>query len=472
MVLALVQNIAILVALSVVTQAVTASLSPGSKRRAVILGLLFGGTAVLGMMTPFHAAPGVIYDGRSIILGIAGIFGGPSSAAIAAVIAAAYRLHLGGAGAWVGVAVIAEATALGVAFHYRRRNTGRLSWSELLVVGIAIHVAMLLLQLVLPGGRGPEIVARIALPVLTVYPVGMMLVARLMLDQEERYRREERLRELNTSLEQIVDERTEELQATNEELEQTNQELTQALAEIEAANRSKSAFVRAMSHELRTPLNSVIGFADLLASGLAGPLNEEQLKQVRMIGEAGRHLLALVNQVLDLARIEAGHLDLSFEDLDARELVSQAVETLRPQADAKGLALESAVPSQPVPVRSDRTRVLEILINLVGNAVKFTDAGSVQVSLGQHDGVISFSVTDTGPGIDPEDADHVFLEFTQGSRSGGRQAIPGAGLGLAISKQLAEALGGTIELESEPGRGSTFTLRLPAQPPAAERVLS
>ncbi len=464
MVLALVQNIAILVALSVVTQAVTASLPPGSKRRAIILGLLFGGTAVLGMMTPFRAAQGVIYDGRSIILGIAGIFGGPAAAAVAAIIAAAYRLHLGGAGAWVGVAVIAEATAFGVAFHYHRQKTGHVLWRELLLVGIAIHVAMLLLQLVLPGGRGPEIVARIALPVLTVYPIGMMLVARLMLDQEERHRREAQLRELNASLERMVDERTEELQAANEELEQTNEELTRALAEIEAANRSKSAFVRAMSHELRTPLNSVIGFADLLASGLPGPLNEEQLKQVRMIGEAGRHLLALVNQVLDLARIEAGHLDLSFEDLDARDLVSQAVETLRPQADAKGLALESVLPPEPVLLRSDRTRVLEILINLVGNAVKFTDAGEVRLTLETRDGVVSFVVSDTGPGIDPEDADHVFREFTQGSRSGRRQAVPGAGLGLAISRQLAEALGGVIELESEPGHGATFTLRLPVQP--------
>lgn len=467
MVLALVQNIAILVALSVVTQALTASLPPGSKRRAVILGLLFGGTAVLGMMTPFRAAPGIIYDGRSIILGIAGIFGGPGAAALAAAIAAVYRLYLGGAGAWVGVAVIAEATAFGIAFHYHRHKTGRIVWGELLLVGVAIHVVMLLLQLALPGGKGPEIVSRIALPVLTVYPVGMMLVARLMLDQEERYRREERLRELNTSLEQMVDERTEELQAINKELEQTNQELTRALAEIEAANRSKSAFVRAMSHELRTPLNSVIGFADLLASGLAGPLNDEQLKQVRMIGEAGRHLLALVNQVLDLARIEAGHLDLAFEDLDARELVSQAVETLRPQADAKGLVLESLLPPEPVPLRSDRMRVLEILINLIGNAVKFTDAGSVRVSVGARDGIVSFAVSDTGPGIDPDDADHIFREFTQGTRSGGRQAIPGAGLGLAISKQLAEAMGGRIDLESELGRGSTFTLRLPAQPVAA-----
>lgn len=470
MVLALVQNIAILVALSVVTQSLTASLPPGSKRRAVILGLLFGCTAVLGMMTPFRAAPGIIYDGRSIILGIAGIFGGPGAAALAAAIAAAYRLHLGGAGVWVGVAVIAEAAALGVAFHYHRRKTGRIAWHELLLVGIAIHAVMLLLQLVLPGGKGPEIVGRIALPVLTVYPLGMLLVARLMLDQEERYRLEAQLRELNASLERMVDERTEELRTINEQLEQTNQELTRALAEIEAANHSKSAFVRAMSHELRTPLNSVIGFADLLASGLAGPLNAEQLKQVRMIGEAGRHLLALVNQVLDLARIEAGHLDLSFDDLDARELADQALETLRPQAEAKGLALERELPARPVPLRSDRTRVLEILINLIGNAVKFTDAGSVRVSVEARDGIVSFAVSDTGPGIDPDDAEHVFREFAQGSRSGGRQAIPGAGLGLTISKQLAEALGGTIELDSEPGRGSTFTLRLPAQPPTAAQA--
>jgi protein-histidine pros-kinase len=205
--------------------------------------------------------------------------------------------------------------------------------------------------------------------VLTVYPVGLMLVARLMLDEEERHRRMEELRALNATLERMVDERTEELQAANEELEQTNEELMQALAEIDAASQSKSAFLRVMSHELRTPLNSVIGFADLLASGLAGPLTEEQAKQVKMIRDAGRHLLELVNQTLDLARIEAGRLDLSFDDLDARDLATSVVESLRPEADAKGLAVRTELPDEPVPLRTDPLRAREILTNLVANAV-------------------------------------------------------------------------------------------------------
>lgn len=467
MVLTLVQNIAILVALTVVTQAVTRQLEPTSRRRALLLGALFGGTAVLGMMTPFRAAEGVIYDGRSIILGIAGLFGGPGAAAIAAAIAAAYRLYLGGAGALVGTAVIAVSAALGATLFYHRRRTGHLYWWELLALSLAIHVLMLLLQLALPGGRGFDIVPKIALPVLTVYPLGMMLVARLMLDQEERYRREEELRALNASLERIVDERTEELQATNEELEQTNEELAHALAEIERASESKSAFLRTMSHEMRTPLNSVIGFADLLASGLVGELTEEQAKQVGMIRDAGRHLLELVNQTLDLARIEAGRLDFSFEDLDACDVVASVVESLRPQADAKGLEISASLPEEPVPLRTDRTRLREILTNLVGNAVKFTDTGSVSIAVRGDGSRVAFEVADTGRGIAPEEAERIFLEFVKSAETDSRLATPGAGLGLAISRRIAEALGGTIELESEVGRGSTFTLTLPAQPPEA-----
>lgn len=468
MVLSLIQNIAILVALSVVTQAVTRRSEPGSRRRALLLGVLFGATAVLGMMTPFKAAEGIIYDGRSIVLGIAGLFGGPGAAALAATMAAAFRLHLGGAGAPAGVATILSSAALGVALFYHRRMTGHLLWRELLALGIAIHAVMLACQaLLLPAGRGLEIAPRIALPVLTVYPVGFLLVARLMLDEEERHRYVEELRALNTSLELLVDERTEELQATNEELEQTNEELARALAEIEAASQSKSAFLRVMSHELRTPLNTVIGFADLLRSGLAGPLTEEQAKQIGMIRDAGQHLLDLVNQTLDLARIEAGRLELVFEHLDARNLAATVTESLRPEAETKGLSLTAVLPDEQASLCTDPMRTREILTNLVANAVKFTDAGSVTVTVSQDDDRIRFSVSDTGPGIAPEDASRIFLEFVQASGPDHARTSPGAGLGLAISKRLAEAMGGTLELVSELGRGSTFTLTLPVQPQSA-----
>ncbi|MCX8008051.1 MAG: ATP-binding protein, partial [Coriobacteriia bacterium] len=352
--------------------------------------------------------------------------------------------------------------------YFHRMKTGRLAWWQVLVVGLGIHALMLLLQLALPAGRGFEIVPRIAVPVLTVYPFGMLLVARLMLDQEERYAREHELEKLNASLERMVDERTEELQAANEELEQTNADLAKALAAIEAASESKSAFLRAMSHELRTPLNSVIGFADLLASGLAGPLTEEQARQVGMIQSAGRHLLALVNQTLDLARIEAGHLELTFDDVDACQLAREAVDTLRPEAEAKGLAIDVVTPDAPLILRTDRTRVFEIVTNLVSNAVKFTEAGSVTVAAASDGDFVTIAVTDTGPGIAPHDVERIFLEFVQGPDPSGNRVAQGAGLGLAISKRLAEALGGAISVESTPGAGSTFTLRLPLAPPQDE----
>lgn len=234
-------------------------------------------------------------------------------------------------------------------------------------------------------------------------------------------------------------------------------------AQLAAAMNAKDRFLATISHELRTPLNAVIGFTGTLLMGLAGPLNDEQEKQLKTIRTSGRHLLSLINDLLDLARIDADKLDLALERLDCREPLEEVHAALRAQSDAKKLSMILELPAHPCVVTTDRRTVTQILTNLVGNAVKFCDRGSVRISLrdvGDGGGRrVQFVVADTGIGIKPEDMPLVFEAFSRIEAD--RTNREGTGLGLNISKRLAERLGGRIELASELGRGSTFTFTLP-----------
>src|SRR5260221_197712 len=228
------------------------------------------------------------------------------------------------------------------------------------------------------------------------------------------------------------------------------------------ANRMKGEFLANMSHELRTPLNAIIGFTGTLLMKLPGPLNAEQEKQLGTVQSGAQHLLALINDLLDLAKIESGKVELSLAPVDCREVINEVAESLRPQAAAKGLELTVTVP-QVLTVRSDRRALSQIVINLTNNAIKFTERGSVRIRAGrcEEDGGkrLEISVEDTGIGIRPDDQKKLFGAFTQVDDSTHRR-YEGTGLGLHLSQKLAEALGGRIELESEYGRGSTFALVL------------
>jgi PAS domain S-box-containing protein len=279
------------------------------------------------------------------------------------------------------------------------------------------------------------------------------------IDVSERKEAERELRALNEDLERLVKERTAALEVAKER--------------AEAADRIKSAFLATMSHELRTPLNSIIGFTGILLQGLAGPLNEEQRKQLGMVQVSSRHLLALINDVLDISKIEAGQLEVRFAPLDLGRAITRAVDSVRVLADKKGLAIETSFPEVLPPLESDPRRVEQIFLNLLSNAVKFTERGSVKlhVARGERGGApcVEVAITDTGIGIRPEGLAQLFQPFRQ-LDTGLQRQHEGTGLGLAICMRLARLLGGTIEAESEWGRGSTFTLILPEGRPAAARM--
>lgn len=277
---------------------------------------------------------------------------------------------------------------------------------------------------------------------------GRVCVVGAGVDLTERIAAEEQLRQVNENLERTVADRTEDLR--------------QALVHAEVADRMKSAFLATMSHELRTPLNSIIGFTGIVLQGLAGPLNDEQGKQLGMVRNSARHLLALINDVLDISKIEAGQLEVRREPFDPRASIDQVVATVGPLAAEKGLDLVAEIEDDLGEMTADQRRVEQILLNLLSNAVKFTDEGSVRLSVATSDGgrAVRFRVVDSGIGISAEDLADLFQPFKQVDTGIARQH-EGTGLGLAICRRLATLMGGTITASSTPGVGSEFVVDLP-----------
>jgi signal transduction histidine kinase len=240
------------------------------------------------------------------------------------------------------------------------------------------------------------------------------------------------------------------------------QELRQALEAAQAANRARSHFLAMMSHELRTPMQAVLGYADLLLIEPEGSLTTRQLEDIHYIRQGAGRMISLVGQMLDLSRLEAGRLELAIESVDLGKIIEQVRQDVAPQAAAKGVALSSDLPPLLPPLRGDPLRLHQILLNLAGNAVKFTEQGTVTIAAVDTGPTVDVAVSDTGIGIASDILPHVFEEFRQAD-SGMTRRHTGAGLGLAIAKRLAEQHGGLISAVSVPNEGSTFTLHLPCR---------
>ncbi len=250
--------------------------------------------------------------------------------------------------------------------------------------------------------------------------------------------------------------------------EQTGR-LTVLNTELQRANQHKAEFLANMSHELRTPLNSILGFSQLLLEGDGGDLTKEQQQDVDIIAQNGRHLLALINDLLDISKLEAGKAQLYRGEVDVAALVNECVESVSSLAKTKQLELSATVAEDVGRVFADGAKLKQVLLNLLGNAIKFTEAGSVRVSAERRGAELQISVRDTGIGVPPDDAERIFESFQQG-KSGISGKYQGTGLGLAISRQLVEMHGGRIWVKSTPGHGSTFSFTIPqrALPEAIE----
>ena len=229
---------------------------------------------------------------------------------------------------------------------------------------------------------------------------------------------------------------------------------------LEEANKAKSGFLAAMSHELRTPLNAIAGYSDLLLAGIGGPVSAQQRQYIERIRGSQRHLLAIINDILNFTRLESGHLEYDITDVKLSAVMASVMPMVEPQAAAKKLTLEM----EPCPndeVRADRPKVEQVLINLLSNALKFTpEGGKISMRCEPRHDTVALTVRDTGVGIAADDLGAIFQPFVQVGRSLSSEQ-EGTGLGLAISSDLAIGMGGSLSVVSEPGRGSTFTLELP-----------
>jgi PAS domain S-box-containing protein len=286
---------------------------------------------------------------------------------------------------------------------------------------------------------------------------GRAITAVVLHDQTALHRSQAELEQQAVELESHAAE----LEAVNEELHQQSDALREALG-------ARGRFYAAMSHELRTPINAIVGYQSLLLEGIYGALSDEQRNSLERAQRAASHLLELVNDVLDLAKIEAGRLDVRVEPVALPALLEELLDTVHSLAREHDVSLRLDGPAATHRIRSDPRRVRQILLNLLSNAVKFGAGRPVVIAWRPAgDGGAEIHIRDEGPGIAPADRDRIFREFEQVRTSETEPGAEGTGLGLAISARLAAILGGAIRLESEPGRGSTFTLVLPPEPPDA-----
>ena len=288
----------------------------------------------------------------------------------------------------------------------------------------------------------------------------------------------EQMRQQNQELSRLLEElqrRQAALARINRELEETNQrtivlhsELEQKNAMLEKASQLKSQFLANMSHELRTPLNSIIGFTSIILQGMSGDLNEEQKTQLGMVYDSAKHLLSLINDILDLSKIEAGKIEILPTEFDLRELIDNVQTMVAPMVREKGLALETEIGERvPAVLCADRSRLKQVLVNLLSNAAKFTDQGQIVLAcrISEDPQSIWFGVRDTGRGIKSQSLESIFEEFTQ-AQEPDEQKPEGTGLGQPISRRIVELMGGTMWAESEPGKGSHFQFTVPVAPAA------
>jgi signal transduction histidine kinase len=239
-------------------------------------------------------------------------------------------------------------------------------------------------------------------------------------------------------------------------------EIGEKSRQLEVASQHKSQFLANMSHELRTPLNAILGYTELILDNIYGEVPDKARVTLERIQNNGRHLLGLINDVLDLSKIEAGQLSLSLTDYSIKDVVHNVYGAVESLATAKNLALKVELPTDLPPARGDERRLTQVLLNLVGNAIKFTDTGGVAIKTSTADGTLTVAVHDTGPGISEADQGKIFEEFQQADSSSTKQK-GGTGLGLAIAKRIIEMHGGRLWVESELGHGSTFSFTVPVK---------
>lgn len=442
-IIGLVNNAALLLALGVLYD--TLGFRPRGGKPTIqqaLAGVILGAIGIAVMLNPWEFTPGVVFDTRSVLLSVSGLFFGAVPTLLATLMTSAFRLYNGGAGAWTGVAVIVTSGAIGVAWrHLRRREWEDMSIGELYVMGLIVHIAMLLWMFSLPWPLPLSVLSKISLPVMVIYPLSTALLGWMMVNRGERKRAEEALQEYSERLEEMVEERTRELRDAQEQL--IRKEKLAVLGQLAGG----------VGHELRNPLGVISNAVYFLQFTL--PDADETTKEyLEIIAEEVRNSAKIVSDLLDFSRTRMPDR----EEAAVSELVAEVLEKRPPPENVE--VITELAPDLP-PVFVDPQQMGQVLGNLVTNAYQaMKEGGKLTISAKTSEvseklpKSVAISISDTGCGIPPENMAKLFEPlFTTKAR--------GIGLGLVVSRSLVEANGGSIEMESEVGEGSMFTVRLP-----------
>jgi signal transduction histidine kinase/CheY-like chemotaxis protein len=473
-VIGLIQNIALLLAFAMIYENFWLyNSAPRSLTAKIFAGLVLGFIAIILILTPWTMLPGLVFDTRSVMLAISGVFFGAVPTILAMVIASTGRFLIGGDGVWMGIAVIISSGTIGIIWSRLRKNWKRVNMSaEFLALGLVVHIVMLGCTLFLPGERIVPTLQTIVLPVFLIYIPGTLLMGLLLsaqnrnfrnrLAKEELYETEHKMsRELMKKQEQLEEQLKKNIWL-NKEYQIQNVELLQAKEKAEESDRLKSAFLANLSHEIRTPMNAIMGFSDLIGSE---KLTKSDLgKYSLIIKKSSNYLLGIINDIVEISHIDTGQVELKETEINLDALLEELYNAYKVSLPAgKKIELKLVKPEQPYVenIIADEVKLRQILINLLNNALKFTREGEICFGYSLNSPTeISFFVKDTGIGIPPEFHEIIFERFRQVDSSSS-VLHGGSGLGLSIAKAYAGLMGGKTTVESEPGKGSVFTVTLP-----------
>lgn len=482
-VIGLIQNIAILLAFAMLYENFwLRNDNPRSLASKIFTGFVLGGIGTVLMFTPWQMMPGLVFDTRSVMLAISGLFFGTVPTIIAMAVSAAVRFFMGGDGMWMGINVILFSGTIGILWGKLRKDWQSKNMKvELLMMGVVVHLAMLGSAFLLPPEQIISTLSVIALPVMLIYIPGTMLLGLILAAQKNNM--ENRLakaklynaertfsQDLLLKQKQLQNQLNKYSQLTRKFKIQNN-ELVKAKEKAEESDRLKSAFLANLSHEIRTPMNAIIGFADLLEMD---ELSDAQRKQyIQIIRSSGKYLLSIINDIIEISHIESGQVEVKTKEVPVGNFIEELYSSLKfsvPAGKKLKLKLEKLPAELPSRILIDEVKLKQILINLINNAFKFTHEG--EVSFGcfvKENSQLVFFVKDTGIGIDPKNHKIIFERFRQ-VENRQQHVSGGSGLGLAIVKAYVDLMKGTIDIKSEPGKGTEFTLTFPLQTPEIKEI--
>jgi signal transduction histidine kinase len=447
--LGLLQNTAILLAFSMLYDNLWIRRErKGNPYIKILIGLLIGAIGIILMLSPWTMVPGVVFDTRTVMLSISGLFFGPIPTITAMVIDTVYRWYVGGHGVWMGIATIIGSGSIGMLwrsfrFHRIQVNKNR----ELLLMGIAVHVVMIASTLLLPSHLDDSTRATLILPIIIVYIPATVLLGRLMLNQYDHY--------INRRIkEQLL-----------ESERKLNLDLVKAKEQAEESDRLKTAFLANLSHEIRTPLNGILGFADILQNP---SITDDEIRDyIGMIRISGTRMLEIMQNLIDISKLESGTMNLHHSEFNLHEQLDNLYYAFYNEANEKGLELKysKGCTVDNYIIVSDEEKINSILTNLLKNAIKFSSSGTVNYGYIINDeGCLECFVSDEGIGIPFHRQSAVFERFIQAD-STPASTHEGAGLGLSIAKAFVEMLGGAIWMNSVPGKGTEVRFTVPATAP-------